>query len=130
MAEPMNPSAEPWTVVVVLNPAAGRRQGERRRRELEQVLEAESGSVGGSWSILDTTAPRSGIALAAAAAAEGADVVAAAGGDGTLFEVVNGIAGTGAKLGIVPVGTGNDFARALGIHNDLNSAVHALFHGV
>ncbi len=55
--------------------------------------------------------------LAAKAAERGAEVIVALGGDGTVNEVVNGIAdaGFGASLGIIPGGRGNDFAWALGI---------------
>ena len=52
--------------------------------------------------------------LAADAARRGADVVAAAGGDGTVNGVVNGLDGYDVPLGIIPVGTANDFARAGG----------------
>ena len=54
-------------------------------------------------------------AAARAAVAAGAERVIAVGGDGTVHLAVQGVAGTGAVLGIVPVGTGNDFARAFGL---------------
>lgn len=53
--------------------------------------------------------------FAADAARRGTDAVLAAGGDGTVNEVVNGLAGTGVPLGIIPVGTANDFARQTGV---------------
>jgi diacylglycerol kinase (ATP) len=82
------------------------------------------------WEIRETSAPGDGVKLAAEAAALGADLVAAAGGDGTLGEVVNGLAGTGTRLGVIPLGTGNDFVRTLGLRaDDLPGAVHTLFHG-
>jgi diacylglycerol kinase (ATP) len=68
-------------------------------------------------------------------AAQRATVVAAAGGDGTLGEVVNGLmqakaAGyNGARLGLLPLGTGNDFSRCLGTGTDLKAAVEALLSG-
>lgn len=120
-------------VVVVLNPVSGRGTGARRRSELEELLSRESESVPGSpaeWSIVETTRQGSGIELAAKGVADGADVVAAAGGDGTYGEVANGIVGTSARLGIIPLGTGNDFARALGIQGNLPAAIQSLFHGV
>ena len=52
---------------------------------------------------------------ARAAVAAGAERVIAVGGDGTVHLAVQGVAGTDAVLGIVPVGTGNDFARAFGL---------------
>ena len=52
---------------------------------------------------------------ARAAVAAGAERVIAVGGDGTVHLAVQGVAGTGATLGIVPAGTGNDFARAFGL---------------
>jgi diacylglycerol kinase family enzyme len=60
--------------------------------------------------------------LAAGAVHEGVDVVFALGGDGTANEVLQALAGTPVKLGIIPGGGANVFARALGLPND---AVHA-----
>jgi lipid kinase YegS len=66
-----------------------------------------------------TDAPGSAARLAEAATRAGADVVAAAGGDGTLHEVVHGVARAGlpsrCAVGVVPLGTANDFAAAAGI---------------
>ncbi len=52
---------------------------------------------------------------ARAAVAKGAERLVAVGGDGTLHLALQGVAGTGAVLGVVPVGTGNDYARAFGL---------------
>jgi diacylglycerol kinase (ATP) len=114
-------------VAVILNPASGRGQGARRRTELEELLGRSAGDA--SWQIIQTTSPGGGTELAAQAAREGADVVAAAGGDGTYGEVVNGLVGTGARMGIIPLGTGNDFSRGLGLGTDLSAAVDTLFNG-
>jgi len=64
--------------------------------------------------------------LARGAATRGADVVAAAGGDGTLNEVVNGLDGFDTPLGVVPLGTANDFAKQVGIPADTDHAMDVI----
>ena len=53
-------------------------------------------------------------------------VVVAAGGDGTVRLVAQELAGTGVPLGVLPLGTGNDFARANGIPNDISKAIETI----
>lgn len=69
--------------------------------------------------------------LAREALRDGADLVVAAGGDGTLNEVVNGLAEDfgRARLGLLPLGTGNDFARSIGVPDDLEGALAVLEGG-
>jgi diacylglycerol kinase (ATP) len=69
-------------------------------------------------------------ALAQAAVDAGARLVVAVGGDGTLHEVMNGVLGSGATVGLVPYGTGNDFGRALGLYGDLELACKTLTSGI
>ena len=58
------------------------------------------------------------------------DLIVAIGGDGTVHEVANGIRGSSKRMGIIPMGNGDDFARALGIPlKDLNGAIDILSHG-
>ena len=59
------------------------------------------------------------------------DLIVSAGGDGTLNEVVNGIAQGGciAALGVLPLGTGNDFARTLGVPTNLEAAIEEIIAG-
>lgn len=75
--------------------------------------------------------PGDGLRLARTASDEGYDLVVAAGGDGTVNEVVNGLARDfdGVELGIVPLGTGNDLARTLAIPADPAVAFQLALHG-
>ncbi|MCL6431603.1 MAG: diacylglycerol kinase family lipid kinase [Anaerolineae bacterium] len=95
---------------LIWNPMAGQRDVRNALEEAVEVLE------GAGWSIrlYDTVHPGDGTRLARAAAEEGAQVALAAGGDGTVNEVVNGLVGTDVALGVLPVGTGNTWAKELG----------------
>ena len=98
--------------VVILNPAA---RGERAHRLRARVEALTRGAV-----LRSTSTWGEAESLARAASEEGFEKVVAAGGDGTVNEVVNGIAGTGAALGLLPLGTMNVFATELGLPgNDL-----------
>lgn len=111
-------------LVVIVNGAAG---GGRSRARLEPHLPAlrQAGEV----RVLPTEGPGHATALAQRAAAEGADGVVAVGGDGTLFEVVNGLLPAGGPaLGVIPVGTGNSFVRDAG-HRDPAAAAAAIAAG-
>ena len=118
-------------ITVILNPKAGRGMGTLRRPELERRLKEVVSQCAEpiAWKIIETEAKGQGIVLAHEAAKTGADTVAAAGGDGTLNEVVNGLVGTEAILGLLPMGTGNDFARCLGIGTDLQKGIETLIYG-
>lgn len=61
--------------------------------------------------------------------AEGVDTAIAAGGDGTVNEVLNGLAGSDAALGILPLGTANDFAVQAGIPSDIEAATDLVLSG-
>ena len=69
-------------------------------------------------------------AASAAAVAAGSDLVVLAGGDGTVRDAVGPLAGTGIPIGIVPCGTGNLYATAVGIPRDLDQAIAAIRDGM
>jgi YegS/Rv2252/BmrU family lipid kinase len=104
---------------LIVNPAAGGGRVGQRWPQLEARLTA----AGLSADPVFTDAPGHATELAAAAVDGGAARVAVAGGDGTVCEAVEGIyrAG-GGELAILPLGTGNDAARTLGIPSDLEAA--------
>ena len=95
------------STIVILNPAA---RSERARRWHERVEAITRGAV-----ICATSRGGEAEAIARRAAAEGFETIVAAGGDGTINEVVNGMAGTDTALGLLPMGTMNVFALELGI---------------
>jgi diacylglycerol kinase (ATP) len=93
--------------VVILNPAAGNGQPEHWQERIEGIV--------GGCPVHVTSHSAEAAALARRAAEEGFGKVVAAGGDGTVNEVVNGIAGSSAALGLLPIGTVNVFAIELGL---------------
>jgi diacylglycerol kinase (ATP) len=88
----------------------------------------------GDVDIVLTTGEGDGVEAGRRAALEGYDRVFVAGGDGTLNEVLNGLAQvdgalSAITLGVVPLGTGNDFATAIGVPDSPEDAVDALLGG-
>ncbi|MGM8213403.1 diacylglycerol kinase [Virgibacillus sp. W0430] len=106
---------------IIYNPTSGR---ELFKKELPNVLERFE-KAGYETSAHATTCEGDAIQAAKTAVARKFDVVVAVGGDGTINEVINGIAEADVrpKLGIIPAGTTNDFARALAIPRDIKKAV-------
>jgi diacylglycerol kinase (ATP) len=96
---------------IILNPSAGQRD---RRRELEAAI-AYLEDHGWQVTLRETQGPGEATTYARQAAAEGYDVVIAAGGDGTVSEVANGLAGSEVALGMFPIGTTNVWALQMGI---------------
>lgn len=135
-----------------LAPAAWRRRIKRANRELMRIklilnphadlgygatqLAAIEAAVDSAipLDIVQTERPGHAYELAGAALQDGYDVLVAAGGDGTIHEVVNAIYMNGrtsdVALGVIPIGTGNDFAYALGIPlDDVPAAMQTIYRG-
>jgi len=127
---------------IILNPIAGRGYAGKVEPEIRRLLEAEQLD----FDLELTAAPGHAVELAKQAVLDGCDIVVAAGGDGTTHEVMNGlmastdglaqvhsrdqlhgrVAGT---LGILPIGSGCDFANTMGIPSDLLTACRRLVDG-
>jgi YegS/Rv2252/BmrU family lipid kinase len=99
---------------VVLNPAAGRGAAARAVDPVAREFRRQGWAV----EVTRTQCPGHGAELASQAARAGADCVVALGGDGTVHDVANGLLeqGSDAALGVVPIGTGNDFAKLTGVY--------------
>jgi len=95
-------------MLIVFNPTAG----VRRVGRLWRVLDLMAAS-GVRIELAETRYPGHAIELARGAAEDGAGLVVAAGGDGTIAEVANGLNGSGCRLGVIPLGTANVMAHEL-----------------
>jgi YegS/Rv2252/BmrU family lipid kinase len=103
-------------VYVVINPAAG------RAMPILHTLNGVFNEFDYDWEVSITKKPGDGRRLAQQAVADGFDIVAAYGGDGTVAEVASGLIGTEVPLAILPGGTANVMSIELGIPNDLPGA--------
>lgn len=117
--------------LVVFNPQAGRGRGHKRAQEVQRALLA----AGIDCESVVSEDRGHAIELAQRAALAGWELIVAAGGDGTINEVVNGLMlaeteGATSRLGVMPIGSGNDFAGSLGIPLDLGEAAQRLARGV
>ncbi|RID88251.1 diacylglycerol kinase [Peribacillus asahii] len=112
---------------LIYNPTSGR---EAMRKSLPEVL-ARLETAGYEASCHMTTGEGDATRAAEIAIERGYDVVIAAGGDGTIYEVVNGLARAEKrpKLGIIPTGTTNDFARALHLPKSIEGAADIIADG-
>ncbi len=107
--------------VVIYNPTAGRGQG-------AVLVEEAKMHLGDAFEWVPTLRVGHATELAKSYAGKVPTIVAC-GGDGTVGDVARGIYGTDTNLGVLPVGTGNDFARNLGIPLDVKEACLAIMGG-
>jgi YegS/Rv2252/BmrU family lipid kinase len=113
---------------LIVNPSAGRGAGRRLAREVLAGLRR----VDSTCELQFTSAPGEMRSLVAEALRAGAECVAIAGGDGTVNEAVNGYVGVAREdqaLAVIPLGTGNDFAKMLGVGSDWRVACDRIAEG-
>ena len=110
----------------VINPS--KPQAEQRKQHIQEFCEAKHLT---QVEYIGTQLDKDGRACALDALEHGADVVVAVGGDGTVRTVASAVSGTGHALGIIPIGTGNLFARNMGVPvDDIDAALTvATSHG-
>lgn len=112
-----------WTLIV--NPVAGRGRG----ADTANACAARLRHCGHDVTVRFTERRGHGTLLAAEAVSAGHDAVIVCGGDGTIAEVLPSLAHTSTALGLIPLGTGNDLARALGIPRSPAAAARLLRDG-
>ena len=115
---------------LIVNPVSGTDAAPDYLQQINEQLRAGLGDL----DIVMTVAPGDALDSAERAAREGCDRLFVAGGDGTLNEALNGVAKVEGGLarttfGLIPLGTGNDFAQALGLPEDVSRAVEILLAG-
>ena len=114
---------------LILNPSSGSESAPLHLDTINQALRGKYGAM----EIVVTVGGGDCEAAARVAVSDGCDVLFVAGGDGTLNEALNGVAAAGAldqvTFGVIPLGTGNDFARALGLPDTLEGALGVLLEG-
>lgn len=115
---------------VILNPYSNRWNAQKRWPEAEAALRA----AGVEFSLAVSERPKGAVELAAQAVRDGFSPIIAAGGDGTIGDVVNGMASVRPEadlgtVGILPLGTANDLAANLGIPLDLPGAARVIAAG-
>jgi diacylglycerol kinase (ATP) len=114
---------------LILNPAAGSDEALALVARINERLRARYGDL----DIVITTGEGDAERAGARSASEGDTRVFVAGGDGTLNEVMNGVYAAGrlgeVTFGLLPVGTGNDFAAGLGLSEDIEASLAALESG-
>ena len=110
--------------LIILNPISGRGSGLQHKTQIEESFKSNNLD----YELILTEKPGHALELAKNAVAQGFDVIVAGGGDGTCNEVLNGIL-TGnsksnhkSKMGVIPVGRGNDFAFSMGVSTDFDEA--------
>lgn len=112
--------------LLIVNPSSGRELAGEHARPLAVALEPHFGTL----ELFETTGDGDASNAARDAVGRGCDTIFVAGGDGTLNEAVNGVWQARAldrvRFGILPLGTGNDFAMALGVPTDITEAVKVL----
>jgi diacylglycerol kinase (ATP) len=118
--------------ILILNPASGTSAMAPNPHTQEEIQESIVSSLRAAdleaeaWY---TTPENPGYELAKQAVQEGADLVIAAGGDGTLHSVARGLIGTNSTLGIIAVGTMNNIAHSLDISEDIAEACDIIANG-
>jgi diacylglycerol kinase (ATP) len=114
------------SIRLIVNPASGRGRGAKVAAQVSRILNAR----GVAHELCYSAAPHEPTTLARAAVKDLCPRVVAIGGDGLVHQVANVLVGTDTSLGIVPAGTGNDFARGLGLPLGIDEAVGVVTDGV
>jgi len=112
-------------IIVLLNPAARRGKARRLLKRALEIFRQQQAHV----DVRESQSAEHLTELARAASAEKPDLIVSAGGDGTHHYVINGLFKSEIPLGLLPMGTGNDFARGVDMPTDVGAAAATLLKG-
>ena len=118
------------TAKIIVNPYAGRWKAQAAIPDIERTCQ----QIGLDYELAVTEGPDHGIELARLAAQAGFSPIVSAGGDGSISEVVNGLMqaagdGVAGPLGVIPLGTADDFADMLGMQKEVEAACRVILDG-
>lgn len=108
-------------VLFIINPVSG--VNPAKKSVLEQIILETLDPARFEYSCAYTLSAAHALELSSAAVSDGADIIAAVGGDGTVNRVVKGLHGSNAVFAIIPSGSGNGLARHLGIPLDMHKSI-------
>lgn len=123
--DPFAHSERQTPIYIVLNGAAGDEKHASLREDIERAFE----QAGRTCTIVETSEGTDPHTIASRGLDDGAEIVVAAGGDGTINAVASALVGSTARLGILPLGTFNFVARRFGISTAIEEAVDTIVHG-
>lgn len=112
-------------IKLIINPVAGRKSAKRSIPIIKKIFS----ELSTDFNMEITRYPTQAIDLSKEASKANFDIIVAAGGDGTVNEVVNGMIESRSVLGVIPLGLGNDFAKLIGMPTNLKEACLAIYNG-
>jgi diacylglycerol kinase (ATP) len=127
MQKHQNPAAEGKKIACIINPSAANKKWKRRKLLRRYIQENLPGKI------IDSHEDKSTTIQAAKKLSEDHDIIVAAGGDGTIADVIQGIIQcpnrNDVALGIIPLGSGNAFSHSLGISRNVRKAIQHIKKG-
>ena len=112
------------SICFIFNPSANRERAERELHWLQDQTKSRWKDVH-----IHYVSPADDISELTKEHAGRFDVIVGCGGDGTISRVLNGAAGTGVKVGLLPIGSGNDFAKSIHLPGDLDDCLKIIKNG-
>jgi len=122
---PVSPPADQKCVYVIFNPTSGKSDPDERKKIISDALATH----GYTCQFIATTKQQGAKACAEEALAQGADLLAVSGGDGTVMEAMSAVVGKDIPIAVFPAGTGNLLSVNLGIPMTVPDAVHVALSG-